>query len=1147
MMKFKIFLIFILGSVSIFGQGSEVDITNFQYAVRGDENICENRIELLAKFRDSGIEQRIFFTEGQGEGDYVFPDVSQSFFPGIIESLHVVVYTRERRGGRSCGSGEGSVLTIDEYIPVDMDPCDNGFYFKDQRNGGDFEVRHVIAFSWSVKPLVTLSRIGSDIAGYEDFMRATGAPGYNPSVFRWQYQLTNIGSSPNTSNWINIPGVPRGKDLEVKPNSFLNISDIGREIHIRTISCFGSTPSPSISYKLRRSAPHITNNVPEDVLCYDSIDGQVTLTFDRPLDPGDNFNISIVDLSKPDGVFGGVPLFEEVKSFNNVSFSAGNQLVLDGLPSSNALPDGFRVDIIGGGFNGVPYYTEAVDHTLVFEIGRPVPVAFVGEPGADENIVDVWCINGSDGEIALEAIGGIGAAQYYEYLIRSEDEVFGTDWIRFSEQFTHTITGLAADTYYIKIRDANECVAKEQIDIGGGEIRLGEEIVKQVVIEEPDAPVDFEFDLINEPRAFGFEDGRISARVFGGTAFADGTYRFEWKNEAGEVLTTTNTEVLSGDQGFQIILHSVGKGVYKLDVWDVNFDPATDKEGCFFLEAEYSLDEPDPLEVTIDILNPISCNINNEYSNGEDFDFPFEQPDQFQDGALIATVIGGVSFDRSSSNVSGQCRLPLRGYCYNWKKNENGTWVDVLDNNGDKIIDSIIPFQSVGQYALNIVDAEGVELGTYVEYLRSDNSREYRLDIPTDSLKYLPQPAKLELSFKSTPVTCTSGNNGTASVTVSGGTGPYTYSWSTGDEKAEITDLFAGKYNLLVTDARGCEVKGNVSVEQPNGLSFIDLIGRNPTCFEGRDGIIDIRVEGGVKPYTLSWNTGQSTSRIEGLQKGEYILEVTDANKCKAFHKVTLEDPDPIVVDMPEKRALCQDQSYTVDISIGDPGALYSWTSNNGFTSSDSTVEITEAGTYTATITSSLGCIGIGSVDVDVFDTPIDADFLITTQAYAEEEVILVNVSEPIGENVKWTIPEGIEVVSKEDEKLVLKFDEEGAYDILLTSQQGDCFEEFTKTILVQPAIESPLGTISNGDFIEEFIVFPNPNNGSFKTKITLAEDSNISIKIINLMSGMTVHERSEKDNRDFLLDYSINMSSGVYLMLLETPQGSETRKIIFE
>ncbi len=1136
-----------LVSVSVFGQGSEIDITNFQYAVRGDERICENRIELLAKFRNSVIEQRLFFTEGQGEGDYVFNDISRSFSTDIIESIHVVVYTREKRGGRRCRSGLGSVLEIDEYIPVDMDPCDNGFFFKDQRNGGDFEVRHVMAFSWSVKPLVTLTRVGSDIAGYEDIFRATGAPGYNPSVFKWQYQMTDFGTAPRSNGWIDIPGVPRGKDLAVRPDSFLPISEIGRELHIRTYSCFGSTPSPSISYKLRRSAPHIINDNPEDVLCYDSIDGKVTLTFDRALEPGDNFNVSIVDLSKPDGTApNGDPLFEEVRAFNNVSFTAGNQLVLDGLPSSNPLPDGFRVDIIGGGFNGVPYFTEGADHTLIFEIGRPVPVAFVGEPGADENIVDVWCINGSDGEIALEAIGGIGANQYYEYLIRSENEAWGTNWIRFSEQFTHTIKNLPADTYYIKIRDAHECVAKVQTDIGGGEIRLGEEIIKQVVIEEPDAPVDFEFDLVNEPRAFGFEDGRISARIFGGTAFADGSYTFEWKNEAGEVLTTTNTEVLSGDQGYQIILHSVGKGVYNLSVWDANFDPATDKEGCFFLNADYSLGEPTPLEVKIEIQNPISCNITNEYSNGEDFVLPYEQPDQFHDGALVATVTGGVPFDKLGS-TNGQCRSSLRRYCYTWKKEINGIWEEVKYPNGDKVNDSLIEFQSVGNYALNIVDARGIELGDYEEYFLSDGSREYRVARYTDSLRYLPQPDKLELSFTKNTVTCAEGNNGEASVTVKGGVGPYTYDWSTGATTSNIDGLFSGKYNVKVIDSKGCEVKGSVTIEQPNGLQIETQSAIAPTCFEGNDGSIEVSIEGGVKPYQLRWDTGSTLSRITNLSEGTYVLEVTDANGCKAFYQETIVDPDPIVVNMLEKRSLCDDQALNLDIAIDDAGARYEWISDNGFTSSSSTVEITEAGIYTATITSSLGCIGVGSIAVEVFDTPIDADFLLTTQAYTDEEVILVNVSEPVGDKVEWTVPDAAEIIEKDNGKLIVKFTEEGPYDILLTSYQGDCFQEYTKTILVQPAIETPEGSNTQGQFIEEFIVYPNPNNGSFKTKITLAEDSNITVKIVSLMSGMTVNERSEKNQQDFLLDYTLSMPTGVYLMLLETPKGSETRKIVFE
>lgn len=1135
-MKNYSFIIFMFICCTAFGQGTDIHIKDFHYMVNGDENICENEIKFTAVFANGGGEKLFFEHYDYREGNHYREDITYSF-DKIVEKIKVYVYTRERRDGRSCSSGRGSRITQDETIVINMDPCDNNSYNVYRRNGGDFEVEHRLKFTWEATPrLLILQRVGSDVAGYEDDFEATATAGFNTSVYRWQYQITAIGQFPNIYSWRDIPGVARNRNLKVRPESFLPKSDIGKEIHIRTYSCYAANPPSSISYKLRRSAPHIINSETKDVSCYDSrdengnSDGSLTLTFDRDLEPGDNFNISVVDLSKP--LTGNA--YDQVRPFSNITFNSSRQVVLDGLPASSS--SGFRIDIIGGGYNGVPYFTEGTDHTLTFFINRPPPVAFVGEPNADTNKVNVWCIGGSDGTIRLEARGGV---EGYHYLIRNIKDSWKDDWLPFSNQFTHTITGLSKGTYEIKLQDANTCIAKKQVDIGGGEIRLGEEIIKQVIIEEPETSLSATIELVNEPRANGFKDGRILAVIKGGTSYPDQTYDYEWRDGDNNIVTTA-TEYFNADGNYVALLHSIGKGEYKIIVKDANYSPATDKEGCTITSNTYTLKEPEPLRATIDIHFPISCHIENEYNNGIDFNVPLGIPDQFQDGALIATVTGGVPFEGSIAET-GECRANFETYCYRWKKLVNGNWVDLPVN------DNVIYHQSVGTYALNVEDKNGIELGTYEEFIDTDGSREYRLIEALDETKYLPQPDKLQISFTNTVVTCLSGNDAEATAIVTGGTPPYTYAWSNGEQTASIKNLTGGIYLVYVTDAKGCRIEDSVKIEQPNGLEIKTIAAISPTCFQGNDGQIQVEIIGGTPPYTAIWNTGSTSASIYNLSSGSYKIEVIDSNGCKTFLEEKLVDPQPILVQMEKERSLCDGQSLVLDIRIEDPGASYSWSGNNGFTGSGSTVEIIEAGQYTATITSSRGCIGTGKIEVKVFDTQIDADFLITTQAYNNQEIILVNVSEPKGETVEWTIPEGVEVVSKSDEKLVLKFEEAGPYDINLRSIQGDCYQDFTKTILVQPAIETPEGFNSQGDFIEEFIIYPNPNGGTFKTKVTLAENANINLKIMNLISGAIMHERSEKDNLDFLLEYSLSLPSGVYLILLETPKGTAMRKVVFE
>ncbi|WP_271785272.1 T9SS type A sorting domain-containing protein [Aquimarina algiphila] len=894
------------------------------------------------------------------------------------------------------------------------------------------------------------------------------------------------------------------------------------------IARYQSRRSNPVVFTYLKAAPTIYAVEQTPVSCRNSTDGKVKIIFNTNLESGEKF--ASISLKK------GSDLTTQI-DITRLNSEPGGRWSYT-FPN-NISPGIYEVKLLGS-YRGTATYTDGEDHTATIEVRRPSVVQFditeVINSRCDDN--DTNPDNNNDGEILITASGNNNPG-VYQYSYQLDGGGFST-WADFNAGAQHRMRFLKPGDYQIKVQ---KLVRSRSVACIAHVLNAGEPTsvvkVERVTITEPDEPLQIEYALINEPRAFGFEDGRISARIFGGTTFGDGSYRFEWKNEAGDVLTTFSTEVLPADQGYRVILHSIGAGNYFLNAWDANYDAATYRTGCFEVNSEYTLEQPDPLEVNIEIYNPISCHIDNEYSDGIDFNIPLGLPDQFQDGALIATVTGGVPFDKFA-NSAGECRTSFRRYCYRWKKNVGGVWQDIAVN------DSIIRNQSVGTYALNVEDKNGIVLGTYAP-VSTPAGQEYQLVTAIDSTTYLSQPDKLGISFTSTVISCANGNDAEATTIVTGGTPPYRYEWSTGETTATIQNLIAGIYLVFVTDAKGCQIEGRVKIEQPNGLEILPVSVVAPTCFEGNDGQIEVNIRGGNPPYRYTWNTGSKSTRIDGLSSGTYRIEVIDTKGCKAFYEVQLTDPDPIRVHLEEKRFLCEDQILALDITIDDPGATYLWSSENGFTSTNSAVEITKTGRYTATITSSLGCIGTGTMDVEVLDLPIDAYFLIATQGYTNQEVIMVNISDPLGDPVEWTIPEEAEVVSETPRELVLKFEKEGTYDVSLRSYQQYCYQDFTETIFVLPAIETPETTSAQGEFIEEFIVFPNPNDGTFKTKISLAEDANITVKIIDLVSGAIIHKRSEKNNRDFVLDYAVAAPTGVYLILLETTKGTAVRKLVFE
>src|SRR5262249_5174563 len=99
------------------------------------------------------------------------------------------------------------------------------------------------------------------------------------------------------------------------------------------------------------------------------------------------------------------------------------------------------------------------------------------------------------------------------------------------------------------------------------------------------------------------------------------------------------------------------------------------------------------------------------------------------------------------------------------------------------------------------------------------------------------QPSAISVSNTTTAnVSCNGGTNGTASSTVSGGTSPYTYSWSNGQTTATANGLGAGTFTLTVTDHSGCISSDPVTITQPSAISVSNSTTGNVSCNGGTNG-----------------------------------------------------------------------------------------------------------------------------------------------------------------------------------------------------------------------------------------------------------------------------------------------------------------------
>lgn len=155
---------------------------------------------------------------------------------------------------------------------------------------------------------------------------------------------------------------------------------------------------------------------------------------------------------------------------------------------------------------------------------------------------------------------------------------------------------------------------------------------------------------------------------------------------------------------------------------------------------------------------------------------------------------------------------------------------------------------------------------------------------------------------------CAGDSKGSIKVQVSGGSGSYDYRWAHGPQTKDIHSLPAGWFQLSVTDKlTGCQNSDSFQVLEPEALKAQWEILGDDTCTEEKDGSIEVLISGGTSPYSLLWSTGDTSSRIEGLDTGTYVLQVRDAQGCQEIWEAIVERSD------------CRDSSGGGDDPHDDP------------------------------------------------------------------------------------------------------------------------------------------------------------------------------------------------------------------------------------
>ncbi|MEQ8325077.1 MAG: gliding motility-associated C-terminal domain-containing protein [Vicingaceae bacterium] len=215
--------------------------------------------------------------------------------------------------------------------------------------------------------------------------------------------------------------------------------------------------------------------------------------------------------------------------------------------------------------------------------------------------------------------------------------------------------------------------------------------------------------------------------------------------------------------------------------------------------------------------------------------------------------------------------------------------------------------------------------------------------------------SNLKLSMFSTPVSCVGSCDGGASVSVSGGSGPYSYQWNGNSAGGSArNDLCSGVQFVTVTDANMCMATDTVQVLAYDTLK-LNINAYATTCASSCDGIASASVTGGLAPYDYFWSNGMSADSITNLCPGSYELTVTDALGCSVSKMVNVIGAISPVLGLTVYHSGCNLNNGGAKLNITGGSAPYAVRWQNG-TTTDSIFGLS-SGIYSVDVWDSQGCM----------------------------------------------------------------------------------------------------------------------------------------------------------------------------------------------
>jgi gliding motility-associated-like protein len=220
--------------------------------------------------------------------------------------------------------------------------------------------------------------------------------------------------------------------------------------------------------------------------------------------------------------------------------------------------------------------------------------------------------------------------------------------------------------------------------------------------------------------------------------------------------------------------------------------------------------------------------------------------------------------------------------------------------------------------------------------------------------------------------------NGSATANPSGGSGPYSYTWSClpAQITQAMTNVQAGTFTVTVTDANSCSASGTVTISDIPGPSATATLISSDSCNRSNGSAI-VNVAGGTAPYFYSWNSipQQNNQTLNSVSAGTYTATVTDANGCIVTSDVTINSISGPLVVMSSTNETCGQGNGTATANASQGSGNYTYLWNTIPAQNTPTATNLVAGTYTVTVDDGI-CSVITSITLNNMEGPT-ADMII--------------------------------------------------------------------------------------------------------------------------------------------------------------------------